>query len=129
VPAARSRAEQFDALVLEAFEPIETRWAERITELDIAVDDVPELGDLQPRRELAPEWDEAVTADREVPLARLAEAGMDDRGTPTRARVVLYRRPLEARAEDHLELAGLVHDVLVEQVAQYLGVDPDTIDG
>lgn len=129
VPAARSRAERFDALVLDAFEPIESRWRERITDLDIAVDDVPELGDLQPRSELPAEWEEGITADREVPLARLAEAGMDSRGAPTRARVVLYRRPLEARAEDSLDLADLVHDVLVEQVAGYLGVDPDTIDG
>ncbi len=115
--------------MLEAFEPIETRWTEQITELDIAVDDVPELGDLAPRRELSAEWEDGLTADREVPLARLAGAGMDARGAPTRARVVLYRRPLEARAEDSLDLAELVHDVLVEQVAQYLGVDPDTIDG
>jgi predicted Zn-dependent protease with MMP-like domain len=42
---------------------------------------------------------------------------------------VLYRRPLEARALDGEDLADLLHDVLVEQVAEYLGVEPDTIDG
>ncbi|MFD1051024.1 metallopeptidase family protein, partial [Kibdelosporangium lantanae] len=44
-------------------------------------------------------------------------------------RIVLYRRPLEARAKDSVDLADLVHDVLVEQVANYLGVDPDAIEG
>jgi len=42
---------------------------------------------------------------------------------------VLYRRPLEARAKDPIELADLVHDVLVEQVAGYLGLEPDVIEG
>ena len=48
---------------------------------------------------------------------------------PTRARIVLYRRPLEVRAKDPAELAELVHDVLVEQIAGYLGIEPDVIDG
>src|SRR5215216_791194 len=42
-PAARSRAERFDAAVLEALEPIERRWHEQLTQLDVAVDDVPEV--------------------------------------------------------------------------------------
>lgn len=42
---------------------------------------------------------------------------------------MLYRRPLEARAKDGADLSDLVHDVLVEQVATYLGLDPEVIDG
>jgi predicted Zn-dependent protease with MMP-like domain len=42
---------------------------------------------------------------------------------------VLYRRPLETRAQDSGDLSDLVHEVLVEQIASYLGVDPDAIDG
>jgi predicted Zn-dependent protease with MMP-like domain len=70
-----------------------------------------------------------VLADAGVPLARLVPAGVDRRGQPTRARIVLYRRPLEARAKDSTDLADLVHDVLVEQVANYLGLDPGVIEG
>jgi predicted Zn-dependent protease with MMP-like domain len=44
------------------------------------------------------------------------------------ARIVLYRRPLEFRALDRDDLADLVHDVIVEQVANLLGVDPDDIE-
>ena len=46
----------------------------------------------------------------------------------TPAMVVLYRRPLEARARDRDTLGTLVHDAVVEQVAQLLGLSPETVD-
>jgi predicted Zn-dependent protease with MMP-like domain len=123
LPAATSRAEKFDQLVLDALEPIEARWRDQLTKLDVAVDDVPEV------RGQAAEQTDGVLHDGSVPLSRLVPAGVDRTGMPTRARIVLYRRPLEARAKDPGELAELVHDVLVEQVAGYLGVEPDVIEG
>jgi hypothetical protein len=42
---------------------------------------------------------------------------------------VLYRRPLEARARGGADLADLLHEVLVEQVAEYLNIEPDAVDG
>ncbi|GAA2810637.1 metallopeptidase family protein [Crossiella cryophila] len=126
MPAARSRSERFDAVVLEALEPIEQRWRNELTQLDVAVDDVPELPSAD-AEELT--WGDDVVEDGNVPLARLVPAGVDRRGLPTRARIVLYRRPLEARAKDGADLSDLVHDVLVEQVATYLGLDPEVIDG
>lgn len=124
LPAASSPAERFDSLVLDALEPIEGRWRSELTKLDVAVDDVPEVKD-GPRGTV----DEGVLHDGAVPLSRLVPAGVDRSGLPTRARIVLYRRPLEARAQDPSDLADLVHDVLVEQVAAYIGVEPDIIDG
>ncbi|HEY2315432.1 MAG TPA: metallopeptidase family protein [Streptosporangiaceae bacterium] len=44
------------------------------------------------------------------------------------ARIVLYRRPLLARADGQEELAELILDVIVEQFAHWLGVDPQTVD-
>jgi predicted Zn-dependent protease with MMP-like domain len=125
LPAASTRAQRFDALVIEALEPIEARWRTELTKLDVAVDDVPEIESTE-RTQTAPE---GVLADAGVPLARLVPAGLDRRGLPTRARIVLYRRPLEARAKDSADLADLVHDILVEQVASYLGLDPGVIEG
>ncbi len=124
VPASRSRSQRFDALVLEALEPIEQRWHTELAQLDVAVDEVPEVTSSS---QVA--WDEDVVVDANVPLARLVPAGVDGRGEPTRARIVLYRRPLEARARDGTDMADLLHDVLVEQVAAYLGLDPDIIEG
>jgi predicted Zn-dependent protease with MMP-like domain len=126
LPAARSRSERFDAIVLEALEPIDHRWHAEIDQLDIAVDEVPEVIDCNPSTVT---WGSDVVEDGNVPLARLVPAGVDRNGLPTRARIVLYRRPLETRAQDGGDLSDLVHEVLVEQVANYLGLDPDVIDG
>src|SRR5918997_4053610 len=48
VPAWRSRAEKFDLLVLEAFAPLDANWHERLTKLDIAVDEVPKIRPIDP---------------------------------------------------------------------------------
>ncbi|MGW4481884.1 metallopeptidase family protein [Rhodococcus triatomae] len=125
VPAWRSRAEQFDMLVLEAFAPIDARWHERMTKLDIAVDEVPKIRALDPD---SVTWPPEVVAEGPVPLSRLVPAGVDRHGNATRARLVLFRRPLELRAKHPDELVDLVHEVLVRQVATYLGVGPEVID-
>jgi predicted Zn-dependent protease with MMP-like domain len=126
LPAARSRSERFDAIVLDALEPIDERWHAELEQLDIAVDEVPEVTDCDPATVT---WGSDVVEDGKVPLARLVPVGVDHAGLPTRARIVLYRRPLETRAQDGADLSDLVHEILVEQIASYLGVDPDTIDG
>ena len=126
LPAAKTRAERFDAMVLEALEPIEQRWGTELTELDLAVDDVPEVDVTSPDEVV---WEAGVLADVGVPLAQLVPAGLGPDGQPSRARIVLYRRPLESRAKGGMELADLLHEVLVEQVAEYLNIEPDVVDG
>jgi len=126
LPAAKTRAERFDAMVLEALEPIEQRWGGELTDLDLAVDDVPEVDQTSPDEVV---WQAGVLADVGVPLAQLVPAGVDPEGLPSRARIVLYRRPLEARARGGADLADLLHEVLVEQVAEYLNIEPDAVDG
>jgi len=41
---------------------------------------------------------------------------------------VIYRRPLIARAENEDELGELVLDVVVEEFARLLGLDPQIVD-
>ncbi len=89
------------------------------------MDDVPRISARNPRSVV---WPPEVVADGAVPLARLIPAGLTRDGRPTRARLVLFRRPLELRAGRPEELMLLIHDVLVEQVANYLGVTPEVID-
>ena len=126
-PAARTRAEKFDALVLAALEPIELRWGSELVDLDLAVDDVQEVDETSPDKVV---WGQGVLEDTGVPLAQLVPAGVDPDGMPSRARIVLYRRPLETRAKHSDEdLADLLHEVLVEQVAEYLNIEPDAVDG
>jgi hypothetical protein len=44
------------------------------------------------------------------------------------ARVVVYRRPVEIRTKGRDERAALVHEVVVEQIAELLGLNPETVD-
>ncbi|OZE84521.1 exonuclease [Rhodococcoides fascians] len=125
LPARRSRAEKFDRLVLDAFARIDHRWHDKLSKLDIAVDDVPKIRALDPE---SVTWPPEVVAEGPVPLSRLVPAGIDKRGETTRARVVLFRRPLERRAKHPEDLENLLFEVLVEQVATYLGIDPDEVD-
>ena len=125
VPGWRSRAERFDMAVLEAYEPIEGRWQDRVSTLDVAVDEIPRISARDPENvQFPPE----VIADGPIALARLIPAGVDVRGNATRARIVLFRKPIERRAKDTLELADLLHEILVAEVATYLGVEPSVID-
>jgi len=113
VPLARTRAEIFDDLVLDTVESLERRYSEELASVEFAVEEVPP--DLNV-------YDTDVLEDGDVPLARLLPGRP---GMPPR--IVLYRRPLEFRAVDRDDLADLVHDVIVEQVANLLGLDPDDI--
>jgi predicted Zn-dependent protease with MMP-like domain len=118
VPLYRSRSERFDDLVLLAVSQLEPRWETELAGVEFAVEEIPPA--------------EASADDPEpVPLARL-EPGSPGSGSTTRpaspARVVLYRRPLMARADGDEELGELVLDVIVEEFAQLLGLDPQVVD-
>lgn len=108
LPLSRTPAERFDDLVLDAVEHLEEHWADELANLEFAVEDVPPP--------------DAIVEDV-VPLSRTLPAVAD-----TPARVVVYRRPLEARAVDPADLADLVMEVVVTEVGRALGIDPDVLD-
>ena len=116
LPLWRSRPERFDDLVRATIHHLEARWAAELAGVEFAVEDVPPPDSG---------WEDGVVADETsggpVPLGRLVLGG----ATP---RVVVYRRPLEARAADRADLAHLVHEVVVDQVAHLLELDPDVVD-
>jgi len=116
VPLARTRAEVFDDLVLDTVESLERRYSRELAGVEFAVEEVPP--DLNV-------YDTDVLEDGDVPLARLLPGRPGRSDTPPR--IVLYRRPLEFRAVDRDDLADLVHDVIIEQVANLLGLDPEDI--
>ena len=116
VPLYRSRADQFNDIVLEAVARLEPRWEAELAGVEFAVQEVPDF--------------EAV-GEEGVPLARVirGSAETSDPGNPaTGPFIVLFRRPLLARAEDEDELSELIFDVVVEEFAEILGVDPEIID-
>ncbi len=108
LPLATTPGERFDELVLDAVDDLRRRNAERLDGIDFAVEDVPALEG----------WDRDW-----VPLGRSYPASLT-----RRARVVVYRRPVEGRAEGREETAELVRDVVVEELAELLGVEPEELD-
>ena len=130
----RTRRQRFDDLVLDVVADVDRRWQDRLGLVEYAVEDTPQLPD---------DWDE-----RTVPLASLVrgsgteptrlvldrapedhEAGGLVRGSGTEpTRLVVFRRPVEHRAETRAELEALVLTIVVEQVAELLGIDAEDVD-
>ncbi|GHB83218.1 hypothetical protein GCM10010347_62620 [Streptomyces cirratus] len=112
VPLAASRSELFGDLVRDSVERLERRWPQ-LAEVEFVIADVPG----------PPGGPEGGWNDEAVPLGGLTDAG---EGRP--ARVVVFRRPVEIRAKSRDERALLVHEVVVEQVADLLGLSPEIVD-
>ncbi|MBD0738424.1 hypothetical protein BGM09_34385 [Streptomyces sp. CBMA29] len=110
VPLALSRADAFDDLVRDAADRLERRWPQ-LADVEFAVQEVPWAKDTPP------------ADDDTVPLGRLIGAGKD-----RPSRIVVYRRPVEIRAKTRDERALLVHEIVVEQVAELLGLSPENVD-
>jgi predicted Zn-dependent protease with MMP-like domain len=136
VPLNRSRADQFDDVVREAVAHLDHRWSAELAEVEFVVDEVPptELDEdgADAADQTAPATVDLVEADEDdglglVRLSRLLPASGSGRNTRP-PQIVLYRRPLELRALDQDDLAELVLDVLIHEVADLLGVGPEVID-
>jgi predicted Zn-dependent protease with MMP-like domain len=144
VPLHRTRAERFDDLVLQAVARLEPQWEAHLSGVEFAVEEIPPpdapavsergpvpLSRLDPgsARNPAGPAPEGEGARREVlikpdpasPLAGEA-AGQEP------PRIVVYRRPLMARADGDEDLGELVFDVVVEEFARLLGIEPRDVD-
>ncbi len=108
-PALRTRSDRFDDLVLAVVAELEERWQEHLGLVEYAVEEAPQVPD---------DWETAT-----VPLSSLVRG---TGGRPTR--LVVFRRPIEHRSETRSDLEALVHRVVVEQVAELLGLDPHDVD-
>ena len=133
VPLHRTRAERFDDLVLQAVARLEPQWEAHLSGIEFAVEEIPPA-DFPVNGPHGP-----------VPLSRLepgtpsggrgqgqaapgAREMADEDTGPQPPRIVVYRRPLMARADGEEELGELVFDVVVEEFARILGIDPADVD-
>lgn len=108
-PHGRTGRERFDDLALRIVTAIDERWQDRLGLVEYAVEDAPQIPD---------DWHPDT-----VPLSSLI------RGTGSRpTRLVLFRRPIERRAQGHDDLEALVLTVIVEQVAELLGIPAEDVD-
>lgn len=108
MPISRSRAAEFDDLVVGSVERLQRAFPE-LSEVEVLVDEVPSRerrdGSVDP-----------------VELGRLRPAVL---GRP--AQLVVHRRPIELRATG-ADRENLVHDTVVELVAELYGLSPIQID-
>lgn len=108
-PELRTDRERFDAVVLEIVTEVDRRWHDRLGLVEYAVEEAPMVPD---------DWSSST-----VPLSSLI------RGSgATSSRLVLFRRPIEHRCESREELRALVFTVVVEQVAELLGIPAEDVD-
>ncbi|MFE1768631.1 metallopeptidase family protein [Streptomyces angustmyceticus] len=114
VPLSVTRADAFVDLVYDSRDRLERRWPQ-LSQVDFLVLEVPGTG--------PDEGPEAAGDEETVPLGRVVPAAGGYRD-----RIVIYRRPVEIRTKGRDERALLVHDVVVEQVAELLGLAPESVD-
>ncbi|TWH00710.1 zinicin-like metallopeptidase [Nocardioides sp. J9] len=108
-PRPLRRRELFDRILLDVVTEVDARWSKHLGLVEYAVEDTPQLPD---------DWD----SDR-VPLSSLVRGSGQQ---PTR--LVVFRRPVEHRASDRADLEALILTVVVEQVAELLGIEPADVD-
>ncbi|MEU6133958.1 metallopeptidase family protein [Nocardioides sp. NPDC047086] len=110
VPVLRTRRERFDDIALAIVTEIDSRWQSRLGLIEYAVEESPDI----PK-----DW----TVDDHIPLGSL------ERGSGAKpARLVIYRRPIEHRCHTRSEVEAMVLMVVVEQVADLLGIDAEDVD-
>jgi predicted Zn-dependent protease with MMP-like domain len=106
---------RFGRLVEDALAELPPSFLEHLDGTTIVVEDVPPVpgdGDAG-----------------EVALAAYDTAPVRGRGRRAPGHLLtLYRRPLEARATSKRDLAAIVREVTVLEVAEHLGIDDDQID-
>ncbi len=110
-PLYRTRKELFDEAVVTYVARLEMTWGRELRGTEFAVEEVPP-SDPSP-------WErDGITLGRYFPAVS---------GQPSR--IVIYRRPVEARAEGREELAAIIRDVIVDNIAFMLSKAPHEIDG
>ena len=108
VPARRSPAERFDSIALRIKRAVVDRWTGQLGDVELAVEEVAVI----PQHWISPT----------VPLSSYVEATGG-----ARPRLVLFRRPIEHRAENLAELEALLLTVIVEQLADVLGLPVEDV--
>ncbi|MFI0486286.1 metallopeptidase family protein [Actinomadura sp. 9N215] len=125
-PVSRTRAERFDDLVDDEVRRLGGRWGRELAGVRFTVEEVPSV---------EPSFDGPIplghtvlqpppTTNQTSSSARPTVPSEGDRPV----RITVFRRPVEARAKGEAELARLIRDLLVEEVADLLGLSPESVD-
>jgi hypothetical protein len=107
VPINESSVEKFERLLTEAIEDFAVRLGPQLKNIEIGFEEIPSNRDL-------------VLSETNVPLGRTEIANP--------SQVVIYRKPIEMRAQGILELDRKIRDVLAELIGSLIGLRPIDID-
>ena len=95
--------------MIDAFEQVASDWGSELAGVQVVVEDVPP----EPQADAS----ESLAFGRTEPATRRQAA-----------RIVVYRRPIEARTRESRMRAEVVHEVVVGLVADLLGIEPEQVD-
>jgi len=109
---------RFDRLVGEALRTVPGPVLEHLQQVEIRIAEVPPPDPFG-------SGDEVLLARFDPPVPPPRRRNGREQATD---RLMLYRRPLEARARSKPELVELVREVVIHEVAHHLGLDDDDIE-
>ncbi len=112
-----SSRERFERLVETAIATLPPELLGYLDNVQITVEDVPPPDPVGEGEEILLGLYEGVPR---------TERGFGEGLLPDR--ITLYRRPLEARARSQQELAEVVRDTVVHEIAHHFGIDDDHLD-
>jgi len=113
LPAYRTRPERFDDAVMASAQRLGERWGSKLAIIDFRIIPVP--GEKVMTQA-------AAVGDR-MPLSSARPATAQ-----RRARISVYRLPLEQVSHNHTELVDLVHQCVVHEVANLWMLTPHDVD-
>jgi predicted Zn-dependent protease with MMP-like domain len=109
---------RFDRVVGDALRSLPAPLLEHLQRVEVHITDLPPASDPAPAGEIP-------LGSYQTPGTARWRPRAPHRSTD---RLVLYRRPLEARARNRAELVALVREVVVHELAHHLGIDDDGIE-
>lgn len=96
---------------MESAQRLERLWGEKIQDVQIIVKEIPDG-----LEQLAPD------------AVRGLLGSSTAAGAQRPATITVYRHPIEMTAKGYIPANELVHDVIVEQMAELLGMAPEAVD-
>lgn len=123
LPGSRTRSEKFEDLVVDSADRLRDLWPEALATVEYLVEEVPD------------QLETLIASGAQAPLGRYTPAvsGTSSAGGAATAAaqppvISIYRHPVEVLCDTPAQVRELVHEVIVEQVAGLLNIDPDTVD-
>lgn len=117
LPGARTRSEKFEDLVVDSIERLRGLWPDSLASVEYLVEEVPD------------QLEAIIASGAQAPLGKYTQAkAATDASAAEPATIAIYRHPVEVLCDTPGQIRELVHEVMVEQVAGLLNIDPDMVD-